>query len=148
MEPRPLSADLRRSGEVISGPARWTWVPPHLAIAWHARLVERFGGAHGVRDLGLLEGALDRPRNHAAYEPDVGLEHLAALYGVGVAKAHAFVDGNKRIAFAVMVAFLKAHGSALDTSEAEATAIMLDVAIGTIDEHALGRWLQARSRWG
>jgi len=141
MEPRPLSTDLRRSGEVT-----WAWVPPHLAIAWHARLVERFGGAPGVRDVALLEGALGRPRNHAVYAPDVTLEHLAALYGVGIAKAHAFVDGNKRIAFAVMVAFLKAHGRSLDTSESEATAVMLDVAIGTVDEPVLEQWLRAHCR--
>jgi death on curing protein len=124
----------------------WAWVPPHLAVAWHARLIERFGGAPGVRDIGLLEGALGRPRNHAVYEPGATAEHLAALYGVGIAKAHGFVDGNKRIAFAVMVAFLKAHGRSLDTSEAEATAVMLDVAIGTVGEQALEQWLLARCR--
>jgi death on curing protein len=124
----------------------WIWVPPHLAIAWHARLVERFGGAPGVKDLGLLEGALGRPRNYAVYEPGATPEHLAALYGVGIAKAHAFVDGNKPVAFAVMVAFLKAQGRSLDTSEAEATAVMLDVAVGTIDEHALEQWLRTRCR--
>jgi len=117
------------------------WVPPHLAIAWHERLLERFGGAPGIRDYGLLESALDRPKNLLAYNPDVTLEDLAALYGVGIAKAHAFVDGNKRIAFAVMVSFLKAHGRGLDTSEAAATAVMLDVASGAMKEEGLKGWL-------
>jgi len=119
----------------------WNWVPAHLAVAWHARLLERFGGAPGVRDIGLLEGALDRPKNRVAYEPAATVKQLAALYGVGVAKAHAFVDGNKRIAFAIMIAFLKAHGRSLDVSEAEATTTMIEVAASSIDEHKLEGWL-------
>ena len=141
MGPRAIFAEFCRSGEVT-----WKWVPPHLAIAWHGRLIERFGGPGGIRDLGLLEGALDRPRNLAAYDPDATTEQLGALYGVGVAKAHAFVDGNKRIAFAVMLAFLKAHGRRLDVSEAEATSIMLDVASGAVTEQALEQWLMRQCR--
>jgi len=117
-------------------------------MAWQARLIERFGGAAGIRDTGLLEGALDRPRDQFSYEPDAALERLAALYGVGLAKAHAFIDGNKRIAFAVMVAFMKAHGRTLDVTEAEATAIMLGVASGAIDERALEQWLFGQKRRG
>ncbi len=116
-------------------------MPAHLAVAWHARLLERFGGAPGVRDIGLLEGALDRPKNRVAYEPAATVEQLAALYGVGVAKADAFVDGNKRIAFAIMIAFLKAHGRSLDISEAEATATMIEVAASSIDARKLEGWL-------
>ena len=119
----------------------WNWVAVHLAVAWHARLLERYGGAPGVRDIGLLEGALDRPKNLVAYKPAATVEQLAALYGVGVAKAHAFVDGNKRIAFAIMVSFLRAHGRSLDVSEAEATDTMMDVAASSIDEHKLEQWL-------
>jgi death-on-curing protein len=122
------------------------WVPPHLAIAWHERLIQEFGGAPGLRDIGLLEGALDRPKNLLAYKPDAGLEELAALYGVGVAKAHAFIDGNKRIAFAVMVAFLKAHGQMLDVTEADATATMLAVASSAVNDVALAAWLVAHCR--
>lgn len=124
----------------------WTWIPPHLAVSWHARLVEVFGGAPGVRDMGLLEGALARPQNLVAYGEVVTTERLAALYGVGVAKAHAFLDGNKRIAFAVMVTFLKAHGRHLDATEAEATRVMLDVAASTIGEAELEQWIAAHCR--
>lgn len=119
----------------------WIWIPPHLAVAWHRQLVERFGGMPGVRDIGLLEGALARPRHLVAYENAVTTERLAALYGVGVAKAHAFIDGNKRIAFAVMVAFLKVHGRQLDVAEAEATRVMLAVAEGSMNEAALEAWI-------
>jgi death-on-curing protein len=124
----------------------WAWVPPHLAIAWHERLIREFGGAPGVRDFGLLEGALDRPKNLWGYKPAATLEELGALYGVGVAKAHAFVDGNKRIAFAVMLAFLKAHGQMLDATEADATETMLQVASSSINDVGLAAWLVTHSR--
>lgn len=123
----------------------WRWVSPHLAITWHAKLIELYGGATGLRDSGLLESALMRPRNLVAYGEVVSTERLAALYGVGVAKAHAFVDGNKRVGFAVMVAFLKANGRHLDVTEAEATQAMLDVAAGEMDEAALHQWIMANS---
>lgn len=96
--------------------------------------------------MGLLESALARPANLVAYGDHVSVEKLGALYGVGVAKAHAFIDGNKRIAFAVMVAFLKAHGLALDVAEAEATDIMLKVASSEMNEAELERWLRERCR--
>lgn len=82
-----------------------------------------------------------RPQNLVVYGQAVTTERLAALYGVGVAKAHAFLDGNKRIAFAVMVAFLRAHGLRLDVSEAEATRVMLDVAASAIGEAELEAWI-------
>jgi death on curing protein len=119
----------------------WRWVSSHLAVNWHARLIELYGGAPGLRDAGLLEGALMRPRNLVAYGEKVTTERLAALYGVGVAKAHAFVDGNKRIAFAVMVAFLKANGRHLDATEAAATRVMLAVAASEMDEAGLREWV-------
>ena len=122
------------------------WIPAHLAISWHSRLIESFGGAPGLRDAGLLDSALARPRNLVAYDQTATTERLAALYGVGVAKAHAFLDGNKRIAFAVMVAFLKAHGRRLDATEAEATRVMLDVAASAIGEAELERWIERHCR--
>ena len=130
----------------MSMPVIWRWIPPHLTIAWHARLIERFGGAPGLRDGGLLESALARPQNLVAYGEEVTTARLAALYGVGVAKAHAFVDGNKRIAFAVMVAFLKAHGHHLDVAESDATRIMLQVAGSEIGETELESWIAAHCR--
>jgi len=96
--------------------------------------------------MALLESALARPANLVAYGTDVSVEKLGALYGVGVSKAHAFVDGNKRIAFAAMVAFLRAHERTLDVSEGEATEVMLKVAASEMNEVDLERWLTARCR--
>jgi death-on-curing protein len=125
----------------------WVWVPAHLVVRWQARLVERFGGAPGLGDQGLLEAALMRPRNYLEYADVDGIpvEALAARYGVALAGSHAFIDGNKRIAFAVMVAFLKAHGRPPDATEQAATAMMIDVAAGNVDEAALTSWLTAHS---
>jgi len=126
----------------------WRWISPHLVLSWHSRLIERFGGASGVCDVGLLESALARPANLVAYADVVTTEKLAALYGVGMAKAHAFIDGNKRIAFAVMVSFLKAHGRHLDATEEEAGNVMLRVAASEMTEQELEHWLVARCRHG
>ncbi|MBK1663115.1 hypothetical protein CKO38_03345 [Rhodospirillum rubrum] len=124
----------------------WRWVSPHLAVQWQARLIERFGGAAGVRDMGLLDSPLARPANLVAYGEVVTTEKLAALYGVGLAKAHAFIDGNKRIAFAVMVSFLRAHGRHLDATEEDAAKIMTQVASGEVSEQGLEDWLASRCR--
>jgi death-on-curing protein len=122
------------------------FVPVRLVVGWQARLVDRFGGAPGLRDMALLEGAMDRPRNLVAYEPDADLHRVAAVYGVGLARAHAFIDGNKRIAFATMVSFLRANGRALDVTEGEATAMMTGIAAGTVDVPEVAGWLADRCR--
>ena len=119
------------------------WVPKHLALRWHARLLERYGGAAGVRDEGLLEAALARPRTIAGYEPDAPLARLAAAYAYGLTQNHPFIDGNKRTAFAVLVSFLAANGFKLDVSEQEATRVMLALSARTIAEADLAEWLIA-----
>lgn len=79
--------------------------------------------------------------NLVAYgEPD--LADLAAAYGVGLAKNHPFVDGNKRAAFLAIGVFLALNGQRLVSDQAEATLIMLDVASGAIDEAGLASWIR------
>src|SRR6266699_2366827 len=87
------------------------WVTYDQVIAIHSRQLRRFGGAPGLRDDGLLRSALERPANKWHYE-QAGLAELAAAYAFGLAKNHAFVDGNKRIAFMAMMAFLLKNGIA------------------------------------
>ncbi len=122
------------------------WVPLHLVQVWHERLIRRFGGVHGLRDPGLLESALARAQNLAAYEPASSIERLAAAYAFGLARDHPFVDGNKRIAFAVMAAFLKANGRELDVPEIEATRVMLELAAGELTEADFTAWLARNTR--
>ena len=119
----------------------WRWVARQALELLHDESIAEHGGAPGLRDEGLFESALARPMNLAAYgEPDVA--ELAAAYGVGLAKNHPFVDGNKRVAFLAVGMFLGLNGHRLVTSQAEATVVMLDVAAGTLDEAAFAAWLR------
>ena len=113
-------------------------------IAIHSRQLRRFGGAPGLRDDGLLRSALERPTNKWHYE-QAELPELAAAYGFGLAKNHAFVDGNKRIAFMSMVGFLRKNGVRFAPDQAQATAMILALAAGEVSEQSLSRWL--RDNW-
>jgi death-on-curing protein len=97
----------------------WRWVDKRALLLLHDESLAEHGGASGIRDEGLLDAALARPRNLAAYgEPDAS--DLAAGYGFGLAKNHAFVDGNKRAAFLAVGLFLWLNGYRLAASQAEA----------------------------
>jgi death-on-curing protein len=120
------------------------WVTYDQVIAIHSRQLRRFGGAPGLRDDGLLRSALERPTNKWHYE-QAELPELAAAYGFGLAKNHAFVDGNKRIAFMSMVGFLRKNGVRFAPDQAQATAMILALAAGEVSEQSLSRWL--RDNW-
>ncbi len=122
----------------------WKWINQQALVTLHDMSLAEHGGASGVRDQGLLESALARPENLAAYgEPDYAA--LAASYGVGLAKNHAFVDGNKRAAFLAVGLFLRKNGYRLTASQAEATLTMLAVAAGELDEAAFADWIRRHS---
>jgi len=121
----------------------WRWIDRRALELLHDESIAEHGGASGLRDEGLLESALARPLNLAAYgEPDVGA--LAAAYGVGLAKNHAVVDGNKRAAFLSVGLFLALNGWRLVTTQVDATLTMLAVAAGTLDEDTFAQWLRER----
>ncbi len=120
------------------------WLDTDIVLDIHAEQLAIFGGGDGMRDLGLLESALARPINKFAYgETDIAA--LAAAYGFGIARNHPFVDGNKRAAFGSMIVFLGLNGINLDVPPEDATAIILEVAAGEIEEDGLARWL--RDNW-
>lgn len=98
----------------------------------------------GLRDRGRLESALQRPRNRFHYEPDADLASLAAAYGLGSARSHPFIDGNKRVAFQAMYLFLGLNGYRITASEEEVVATILSLARGETDESALAEWLRAQ----
>ena len=116
------------------------WTTYDQALAIHSRQLRRFGGAPGLRDAGLLQSALGRPVNKWRYEQP-GLTELAAAYAFGLAKNHAFVDGNKRIAFMSMMVFLRKNGIQFAPDQAQATKIMLALAAGEVSEQSLARWI-------
>jgi death-on-curing protein len=120
------------------------WVDKRLLLLLHDESLAEHGGAAGIRDEGLLDSALARPLNLIAYgEPD--LAELAASYGVGLAKNHAFVDGNKRAAFLAVGLFLRLNGHRLNASPAAATVAMMDVAAGTLNEAGFADWIRHHS---
>ena len=119
----------------------WRWVDPNALLLLHDESIAEHGGASGFRDQGLFESAMNRPVNQAAYgQPDAAA--LAAAYGVGLAKNHAFVDGNKRVAFLAVGLFLALNGYRLVASQAAATLVMLGVAAGNVDEPGFADWLR------
>jgi len=122
----------------------WVWINRSALELLHGESLREHGGAAGLRDEGLLESALARPLNLALYgSPDVF--ELAASYGVGLAKNHPFVDGNKRAAFLSIGLFLFLNRWRLTATQAEATLTMLAVAAGDIDEPTLAQWLREHS---
>ncbi len=120
------------------------WLTYEQVIAIHSRQLRRFGGAPGLRDEGLLRSAIERPLNKWQYEQ---AEHpeLAAAYAFGLAKNHAFVDGNKRIAFMSMMVFLRRNGVKFAPDPAQATTIIVSLAAGEVSEESLARWI--RNNW-
>jgi death-on-curing protein len=118
------------------------WLDVEIVLDFHAEQLSLFGGADGIRDLGLLESALARPINKFTYgESDLAV--LAAAYGFGIARNHPFVDGNKRTALASMIVFLGLNGIDFDAPQEAATAIVLSLAAGEITEDILARWIAA-----
>jgi len=116
------------------------WLDIGIVLDFHAEQLALFGGADGVRDMGLLESALARPVNKFAYgESDLAI--LAGAYGFGIARNHPFVDGNKRTALASMIVFLGLNRLDLDAPQEEATAIVLSLAAGEITEDVLASWI-------
>lgn len=128
----------------MSDPQAPLWITYEQAVALHARQLRRFGGGPGLRDEGMLRSALDRPINKWRDE-QAPLDELAAAYAFGLAKNHAFVDGNKRIVFMAMMVFLRKNGVAFSPDPAEATIIMLSLAAGEVSEQSLARWI--RDNW-
>ena len=124
----------------MSEPQEPLWITYEQAVAIHARQLRRFGGAPGLRDEGMLRSALERPINKWRYE-QATLDELAAAYAFGLAKNHAFVDGNKRIAFMAMMVFLHKNDAAFSPDPAEATTIILALAAGEVSEQSLTRWI-------
>jgi death-on-curing protein len=125
----------------MAEPSAPRWVTYEQVIAIHSRQLRRFGGAPGLRDEGMLRSALERPVNKWQYE-QVEMPVLAAAYAFGLARNHAFVDGNKRIAFMTMATFLRKNGVRFAPEQAHATKIIFAHAAGEVSEESLARWIK------
>lgn len=122
--------------------SRWIWIERSVVIAAHNEQLAEHGGAAGTRDEGLLESALARAENLAAYDdPDVAA--LAAAYGFGIIRNHPFVDGNKRAALVATELFLALNGFELVVGDVECVVTILALAAGDLDEAEFAGWLRA-----
>ncbi len=117
------------------------WLTVADVVAMHAEQLALFGGPAGIRDQAMLESAVARPLNQWHYE-HARLPALAAAYGFGIARNHPFVDGNKRAAFAAMMTFLRFNAVAFRPASPVATAIILELAAGTVGEDGLTHWIE------
>lgn len=122
---------------------KWEWVAVDVVHAIHDRQLSEHGGLEGIRDAGLLESALARPQNLAAYQ-QADAADLAAAYAYGLARNHPFLDGNKRTAWIVARLFLALNAQRLVFDALEAIRIMQSVAAGTTEENLLADWFRTR----
>lgn len=119
----------------------WVWLDSDALLAAHDEQLAEHGGASGIRDIGMFESALARPKNQAAYgEPDAAA--LAAAYAFALAKNHPFIDGNKRIALVALESFLVLNGFNLIADDGQATLVILSVAAGSFGEEELTTWIR------
>ena len=117
------------------------WIDKAAVLLLHEETLAEHGGGSGFRDEGLLDSALARARNIYLYEGVQDPSRLAAAYGFGIAKNHAFVDGNKRAAFLAIGLFLARNGFRLTADKVNATRVISAVESGEMSEENLGYWI-------
>ncbi len=119
------------------------WMEASDAMVAHDLELAAHGGSTGIRDTGLLESALARPKNLLAYaESAPSLAALAAAYAFGLSSNHPFMDGNKRTALLVSFAFLEVNGIEVTASQEDAYLTILGLAAGEISEEQLAQWFE------
>ena len=122
------------------------WIDKRALLLLDEESLAMFGGARGMRDEVLLDSALARPVNRFLYEKVDDLAALAAAYGFGIARNHAFVDGNKRAAYLAMGLFIAIKGKRLRPDQFDAIQTILALAAGNLDEAGLAKWTGANLR--
>jgi death-on-curing protein len=120
------------------------WLDVEILIDLHAEQLALFGGPDGIRDQGMLASALGRPINKFTYG-ETDLAALAAAYAFDIARNHPFVDGNKRAAFGAIIVFLGLNDLDFLVAPENATAMILALAAGEVNEEGLTRWI--RDNW-
>ena len=121
------------------------WISRKALLLLHAESLAEHGGLPGIRDEGLLDSALARPRNRFAYKKKCDLSDLAAAYAFGLSQNHPFRDGNKRIAFLAAGLFLELNGSVLMPEPVAAVQVFFALANGKMDEKELAEWIRENS---
>jgi death-on-curing protein len=123
------------------------WIKLQLALAAHSRQLQRHGGIEGLRDLGLLESAVARPKNLWSYaSPRPDLAALAASYAYGIVRNHPFLDGNKRTAWVACRTFLLINGLTVEATQDERASKVLQLAASEVTEEQFAAWLREALR--
>ncbi len=125
----------------------WTWIDRSVVLAIHGEQIAEHGGETGLRDAGLLESALARPINRAAYETCDAAD-LAASCAYGIARNHPFVDGNKRTSLVVAELFLALNGYTVEASDADCLETVMALADGALSEPELAAWIREHMKSG
>jgi death-on-curing protein len=120
------------------------WIDLEVVLAIHDEQLAEHGGQPGVRDRGLLESAMVRPRNQFSYG-EASIARLAASYAFGISRNHPFLDGNKRTSLVVAELFLALNGVDLTATDAECVTTFLRLAAGELSEDQLADWMAASS---
>jgi len=118
------------------------WVEKREVLIAHSRQLAEHGGSDGIRDEGLLEPALGKPKNVFLYEDGVDLCRLAASYAFGIARNHPFVDGNKRTALVIAEGLLGFNGLRITAPKEEKYLTFLQLAEGSLAEDGLANWFR------
>jgi death on curing protein len=121
------------------------WISKRAVLALHSEQLSEHGGAEGIRDESLLDSALAKPQNVFAYEDSADLFRLAASYAYGIARNHAFIDGNKRTALVVSILFLDRNGWDVEAPKSEVYLTFLHLADGSVTEDELASWFRAHA---
>ncbi len=118
------------------------WLTYAMVESFHRESLAQFGGGDGLRDVGLLESALDRPQNLFNYEPQADIFRLAASYCHGIVKNHPFIDGNKRTGTLAAVVFLALNNVLVEFDEPEIVVMVMGLASSEVSEEQFAVWLR------
>jgi death on curing protein len=121
------------------------WLDLDIILEIHQMNLSRYGGASGLRDLGLLESAVNRPRWSHEFDTEADLHQFAAAYAFGIVKNHPSVDGNKRLGYVSACTFLRFNGWHVAASQADAVRVVLALASGELSEDQMAGWLRENS---
>jgi death on curing protein len=125
--------------------SEYVWLLPEVVLSIHGRQIAEHGGEPGLRDEGLFESALARPKNLLAYgEPPPDIAALAAAYAFGLCKNHPFIDGNKRVGYVAARTFLLLNERDISAPPEEKYMTMLSLAEGRLSEQELAQWIRER----
>jgi death-on-curing protein len=118
------------------------WISKKAVLAMHSEQLTEHGGSDGIRDETLLDSALAKPLNVFTYADEPDIFRLAASYAFGIARNHAFIDGNKRTALAVSITFLDRNGWDIMAPKEEVYFTFLHLAEGSLSEEQLADWFR------